>query len=166
VWRSPPDEAPPDEAHHRAVNGDASGRILQAQGMVSAQAGCNIDDALALMTARASTTGQSVNEVATGVLDGSVRLQGVSDTPLFFSRRGRGFVRTTGQPHVQVWRRVRVFDMPHRQEVVGFVRSALPCSPRSGTSRGLHSRRPSGVSRGKIALPEEGAAHSRRSGAV
>ncbi len=55
----------PDEA--------LSYRIHQATGMVAAQVGCGIDEALARRRIRASSQDQSLEETALDVLDGEVR---------------------------------------------------------------------------------------------
>jgi hypothetical protein len=47
--------------------------VAQASGMVSVQAGCTPDDALALMTARAKKCGSKVEDMAKAVVDRRVR---------------------------------------------------------------------------------------------
>jgi len=56
-----------DEADFPAV-------VHQAAGMVSAQCGCGIGDALALLRARAFSTGRPAEEIAVGVVRGELRL--------------------------------------------------------------------------------------------
>ena len=54
------------------VNGSGprhSDRVHQAQGMVSVQAGCSLDEALEKMKERAAKTGQSLEDLAAAVLD-------------------------------------------------------------------------------------------------
>jgi hypothetical protein len=48
--------------------------VHQAAGMVSQQCGCGITDALALLRARAFSTGRQAEEIAAGVLRGELRL--------------------------------------------------------------------------------------------
>lgn len=48
-------------------------RIHQATGMVAAQVGCGIDEALARLKIRANSKGQVLEETALDVLDGEVR---------------------------------------------------------------------------------------------
>jgi hypothetical protein len=50
-----------------------SARVLQAQGMVSAQRGCGMDEALARLRIRARASGQDLEELALDVLDGIIR---------------------------------------------------------------------------------------------
>ena len=54
-------------------SGDASDRIAQAQGMVSAQVDCTLDQALLLMRARAKSSDLSLAYIAKAVLDGNIR---------------------------------------------------------------------------------------------
>src|SRR5215831_6587126 len=49
--------------------------VHRAAGMVSEQCGCEITDALALLRARAFSTGRSAQEIAAGVLCGELRLR-------------------------------------------------------------------------------------------
>jgi AmiR/NasT family two-component response regulator len=53
--------------------GDHSEQIAQAQGMVSVQVDCTLDDALLLMRARAASSDLSLAYVAEAILDGSIR---------------------------------------------------------------------------------------------
>ena len=53
--------------------GDHSDQIAQAQGMVSVEAACTVDEALLLMRARAESTDLSLAYIARAVLDGSIR---------------------------------------------------------------------------------------------
>jgi hypothetical protein len=46
--------------------------VYRAAGMVSVQASCSLQEALALMRARAAEGGNTVDEIATGVIDRSV----------------------------------------------------------------------------------------------
>jgi AmiR/NasT family two-component response regulator len=48
-------------------------RIHQATGMVAAQVGCGIDEALARLKIRANTKRESLEDTALDVLDGEVR---------------------------------------------------------------------------------------------
>ena len=48
--------------------------VHRAAGMVSQQCGCEITDALALLRARAFSTGRPAEEIAAGVLRGELRL--------------------------------------------------------------------------------------------
>ena len=48
-------------------------RVSQAAGMVSVQAGCDVDRALALMQSRARESGVKLDELASGVIDGAIR---------------------------------------------------------------------------------------------
>jgi hypothetical protein len=54
-------------------SGDASDRLAQAQGMVSVQVDCTLDEALLLMRARAASSDLSLAYIAEAVLDGSIR---------------------------------------------------------------------------------------------
>jgi AmiR/NasT family two-component response regulator len=47
--------------------------VAQAVGMVSAQAGCSATEAFELMTARARARNRTLDEIAQGVLDRSIR---------------------------------------------------------------------------------------------
>jgi hypothetical protein len=49
-----------------------SAEVNQAAGMVSVQANCGIDEALASMTERAKFAGLSLDEIAAGVVDRSI----------------------------------------------------------------------------------------------
>lgn len=53
--------------------GDHSEEIAQAQGMVSVQVDCTLDEALLLMRARAASSDVSLAYVANAILDGSIR---------------------------------------------------------------------------------------------
>jgi hypothetical protein len=48
-------------------------RVAQAQGMVSVQVPCTLDEALLLLNARARTGDQTVEQVATAVVAGDIR---------------------------------------------------------------------------------------------
>jgi AmiR/NasT family two-component response regulator len=48
-------------------------RIHQATGMVAAQVGCDIDEALARLRIRATATGRTLEDMALDVLDREVR---------------------------------------------------------------------------------------------
>jgi anti-sigma regulatory factor (Ser/Thr protein kinase) len=48
-------------------------RIAHAQGIVSAQVDCTLDEARRLMRARATYTALSLDYIATGILDGNIR---------------------------------------------------------------------------------------------
>ncbi len=48
-------------------------KVTQASGMVSVQAGCSVDEALALMRDRATVRGQTLDQIAEGVLDRRIR---------------------------------------------------------------------------------------------
>ena len=58
-----------------ATNGpdDHSEQIAQAQGKVSVQVDCTLDEALLLMRARAASSDLSLAYIAQAVLDGSIR---------------------------------------------------------------------------------------------
>jgi hypothetical protein len=56
----------------RGVPGD---RVHQAQGMVAAQLGCSLEEALGRLRVRADATGQPLEELALDVLDGIVRFE-------------------------------------------------------------------------------------------
>jgi hypothetical protein len=47
--------------------------VYQAQGMISVQVACTMDEALLLMRARAHNTGQTLDYVATAVVAGDIR---------------------------------------------------------------------------------------------
>jgi hypothetical protein len=47
--------------------------VLQAQGMVSVQGECGMNQALAIMHDRAAVEGKSLQGIAAGVLDRSIR---------------------------------------------------------------------------------------------
>jgi AmiR/NasT family two-component response regulator len=49
------------------------GQVAQASGMVSVQAGCTPDQALALMNARAEKCGRKVEEIAVAVVERRIR---------------------------------------------------------------------------------------------
>jgi hypothetical protein len=49
-----------------------SAEVNQAAGMVSVQADCGIEQALAIMTERAKFAGLSLDEIAAGVVDRSI----------------------------------------------------------------------------------------------
>ncbi len=48
--------------------------VQQAAGMLSVQAGCPIDDALALIKARAFTAGESTESIAQRIVHGNLKL--------------------------------------------------------------------------------------------
>jgi hypothetical protein len=48
-------------------------RVSKAAGMVSAQAGCDVERALILMRGRAGESGVTLDDLASGVIDGSIR---------------------------------------------------------------------------------------------
>ena len=48
-------------------------QVNQAQGMVSVQAACSLDEALVLMEDRATIQGRSLDEIAAAVVDRSIR---------------------------------------------------------------------------------------------
>jgi AmiR/NasT family two-component response regulator len=48
-------------------------RIARAQGMVTVQAECTMDEALDLMRDRAAVGGQTLEEIADAVIDRSIR---------------------------------------------------------------------------------------------
>jgi AmiR/NasT family two-component response regulator len=50
-----------------------SAAVNQATGMVSVQAGCTLDEALALMQDRATVQGRTLDEIAGAVIDRSIR---------------------------------------------------------------------------------------------
>ena len=54
-------------------DGDGSERVARAQGMVSVQAECSLNNALLLMSARAASNDLTLACVATAVLDGNIR---------------------------------------------------------------------------------------------
>ena len=53
--------------------GEHSEQIAQAQGMVSVQVDCTLDEALLLMRARAASNDLSLAYIAKAVLDGNIR---------------------------------------------------------------------------------------------
>lgn len=48
-------------------------RVYQAQGMVSAQAKCSVEEALGMMIERSQAMVTTVEEIAAGVLDRTIR---------------------------------------------------------------------------------------------
>jgi AmiR/NasT family two-component response regulator len=50
-----------------------SAELHQAQGMVSVQAGCTMDEALELLRDRAMVEGLSLKAIAAGVIDRTIR---------------------------------------------------------------------------------------------
>ena len=58
------------------TNGARSARVLQATGMISVQAGCDVDEALTLLQERALATGQTLEHTALDVIDGIIRFDG------------------------------------------------------------------------------------------
>ena len=57
----------------RIKYGRRSDRVLQAQGMVSVQADCSVDDALARMNERAAESGISLDAIASAIIEHRVR---------------------------------------------------------------------------------------------
>ena len=55
------------------TNGAQSARVLQATGMISAQAGCDVAAAFELLQERARATDQSLEHTALDVIDGIIR---------------------------------------------------------------------------------------------
>ena len=53
--------------------GEHSEQIARAQGMVSVQVDCTLDEALLLLRARAASSDLSLAYIAKAVLDGSIR---------------------------------------------------------------------------------------------
>jgi len=53
--------------------GEHSEQIAQAQGIVSVQVDCTLDEALLLMRARAASNDLSLAYIAKAVLDGNIR---------------------------------------------------------------------------------------------
>jgi AmiR/NasT family two-component response regulator len=47
-------------------------KVAQASGMVAVQADCSVEAAITLMEARAAATRRSLEEIAEGVVEGSV----------------------------------------------------------------------------------------------
>lgn len=76
LWHVVKDREPGDDDSMLTLFGDADfpAAIYQAAGMVSRQCGCGIDDALALLRARAFCAGRPAGEVAGDVLRGELRL--------------------------------------------------------------------------------------------
>jgi hypothetical protein len=56
-----------------ATNGYFKSRVHQAAGMISVQAHCDLSEAMARLRHRAAGTGQSLEAVAVGVLEGVIR---------------------------------------------------------------------------------------------
>lgn len=52
---------------------ETAAHVARAQGMVSVQVDCSLDDALQMMRDRASVSHATLNEIATAVLDHSIR---------------------------------------------------------------------------------------------
>jgi AmiR/NasT family two-component response regulator len=50
-----------------------SDRVHQAQGMISVQACCTVDEALAWMSERADESGMSLDAIATAIIERRVR---------------------------------------------------------------------------------------------
>jgi hypothetical protein len=57
----------------RISYGRRSDRVLQAQGMVSVQAACSVDDALAWMAERAAESGMSLDALASAIIEHRIR---------------------------------------------------------------------------------------------
>jgi hypothetical protein len=56
-----------------ATNGYFTSQIHQATGMISVQAHCDLSEAMARLRRRAAGTGQSLEAIAVGVIDGAIR---------------------------------------------------------------------------------------------
>jgi len=57
-----------------AENGSVRGaKVAQAQGMISVQVPCTLDEALLILSARARTDERSVEQVASAVVAGEIR---------------------------------------------------------------------------------------------
>jgi hypothetical protein len=52
--------------------------VSQASGMVSVQADCSLDDALALMKERAQVCGESLLEIAAATVDRRIRFEPIT----------------------------------------------------------------------------------------
>ena len=52
---------------------ERSATVLQAEGMVSVQAACQVGDALQMMAERATVQGMTVEQVAQAVVDHQIR---------------------------------------------------------------------------------------------
>jgi hypothetical protein len=52
--------------------------VSQASGMVSVQADCSLDDALALMKERAQVSGESLLEIAAATVDRRIRFEPIT----------------------------------------------------------------------------------------
>ncbi len=48
-------------------------RLSQAQGMVAVQAKCSVDEAMLMISDRATVEGVTMDEIATGVLERTIR---------------------------------------------------------------------------------------------
>jgi AmiR/NasT family two-component response regulator len=57
------------------TNGDRF-QVARAQGMVSVQVGCTLDEAVEIMQVCADETGQTLDQVATAVVNNEVRFDG------------------------------------------------------------------------------------------
>jgi hypothetical protein len=74
-----PPQLPPRAAHARSGDDSVSfwehvsPEVAQAIGMVSAQAGCSAAEAMALIRDRARVQNRTLDEIAAGVLDRSIR---------------------------------------------------------------------------------------------
>jgi AmiR/NasT family two-component response regulator len=60
---------------HDASGDHLSVQVHQATGMVAAQAGCSVGEALVRLQRRAKTMGQTLDELALDVLDGHIRFR-------------------------------------------------------------------------------------------
>ena len=58
---------------------DVIARLAQAQGIVSAQAGCSLDQALQIMRERAQVEHRTVNQIADAVLDRTISFGAAAD---------------------------------------------------------------------------------------
>ncbi len=68
----------PGSAHARSMDeqpphGGFRARLHQAQGMVSAQAQCSVDEAMIMISDRATVTGLTLDEIADAVIDRTIR---------------------------------------------------------------------------------------------
>lgn len=62
------------KAYRRSgMAGPISHRVAQATGMISVQAGCDLDEALQLLIIRAESIGESLEDTALDVIDGIIR---------------------------------------------------------------------------------------------
>lgn len=59
--------------NERIYHGRRSDRVYQAQGIVSVQANCTVDDALAQMTEKAGESGMSLDAIASAIIEHRLR---------------------------------------------------------------------------------------------